>query len=114
MAGSFESSDNHSNLLLKPLRVPTRHEDIFQSAKEMIADLPGWELVAEDPERGVLTCRRQARPLGGESTITILVEGPDEIPTTTVTLKSVTASGLLAHDKKNVLEFMKLFYRRVI
>ena len=113
MAGAFESNDSHAEQLLKPLRVPSRHEDIFQAAKEMVDDLPGWDLVSEDPSKGVLTCRRKARMLGGESTVTIHVDGPDEVPSTTVVLRSETASGMLSHDRKNVLEFMKLFYRRV-
>lgn len=113
MGGSFESSDAHSDQLLKPLRVPTRHQDIYVAAKEMVDDLPGWQLVGEDEGSGTLTCRRDGRFLGGESTVTIRVEGPDDIPTTTVTLQSVSQDGMLSHDKKNVQEFMKLFYRRV-
>lgn len=113
MAGSFETTDQNSELLLRPLRVPTRHGDIYQAAQELIDDLPGWTLVDKDDETETLRCKRKARFLGGESSVTIRVEGPDDIPNTTVTLKSETSSGLLAHDKKNVLEFMKLFHRRV-
>ncbi len=111
--GAFESSDQHSDPHLKPLRVPTRHKDIYAAAKEMVDDLPGWTLVNADDDAGVLSCRRKARMLGGESTVTIRVEGPDDIPNATVTLKSETNGGMLSHDKKNVLEFMRLFYRRV-
>lgn len=113
MAGSFESSDSHAERLLKPLRVPTRHQDIYVAAKEMVDDLSDWSLVQEDEGAGTLVCRRNPRFLGGESRITIRVEGPDDIPSTTVTLRSETDGGMLSHDKKNVLEFMKLFYRRV-
>lgn len=113
MGGSFESSDGHPDRMLQPLRVPTRHQDIYVAAKEMVDDLPDWDLVSEDEGAGTLTCRRGSRFLGGESEITISVQGPDDIPNTTVTLRSETPSGLLSHDKKNVQEFMKLFFRRV-
>jgi len=113
MAGSFETTDQNPEHLLKPLRVPTRHEDIYQAAQELVDDLPGWTLVDKNDETETLRCTRKARLLGGESTVTIRVEGPDDIPNTTVNLKSESNGGLLSHDKKNVLEFMKLFHRRV-
>ena len=111
---SFESSDSHSQLYLKPLRVPSLKGGIYGTAKELIDDLPGWTLEAEDEERGVLECTRAARFLSGQSKVTILVEGPDGVPSTTVTVKSQTDGGLRKCDKANVVEFMKLFHRRVV
>jgi hypothetical protein len=47
--------------------------------------------------------------------VTITVEGPDGIPTSTVHVRSETRGGwpLLASDRRVVLEFMKPFHRRV-
>jgi hypothetical protein len=111
--GAFETNDRESDRLLKPLRVPSRRQAIHQAAKEMVEDLPEWKLVSEDESAGTLTCRREARFLGAPSTITISIQGPDDVPTTTVHVRSVTEGGLLARDRKNVQEFMKLFFRRV-
>lgn len=111
--GSFETDESHSNPSLKPLRVPSRAEGIYDEAKEMVEDLDGWRLVSADDEARVLTCERKGGLLGGTATITIRVEGPDDIPSTTVSVKSETAGGLRSRDKANVMEFTKPFHRRV-
>lgn len=111
---SFESSDSHQQLYLKPLRVPSLKGGIYGTAKELVDDLPGWTLVSEDEGQGVLNCTRAARFLSGQAKVTIQVEGPEDIPSTTVTLKSETDGGLRKCDKANVVEFMKLFHRRVV
>ena len=114
MASSFESSDSHGQQHLKPLRVPSLRDGIYSTAKELIDDLPGWQLVGEDEATGTLTCERKARPLSGTSKVTVKVEGPEGVPSTTVTLKSETEGGLRKCDKANIIEFMKLFHRRVV
>ncbi|MHC4261371.1 MAG: hypothetical protein ACYSWX_02515 [Planctomycetota bacterium] len=110
----FESSDAHDNIDLKPLRVPSLRDGIYGTAKELVDDLPDWTLDSEDESTGVLCCTRKGRFLSGASKVTIKVEGPDGIPSTTVTLKSESDGGLRKCDKANVLEFMKLFRRRVV
>jgi hypothetical protein len=94
--------------------VPSLKDGIYQAAKELIDDLPGWTLVSEDEEQGELRCERAARFLTGKSDVTVKVEGPEGVPSTTVTLSSVTDGGLRSPDKANVQEFMKLFLRRVV
>lgn len=113
MAGSFETSPSNSSPNHQPLQVATLKGDLFGAAKEMVEDLPRWELLSEDEEAGVLTCRRNGGFLGGSSTITITFEAPDGIPATTVNVKSVTEGGLLSRDKANVAEFLKPYNRRV-
>jgi hypothetical protein len=114
MASSFESSDGHSHPMLKPLRVPSLKDGIFATAKELLDDLPEYTLDSEDESKGELVARRAARLLGGESKVVIRIEGPEEIPSTTVTVRSETGSGLLKHDKANVLEIVKLLSHRVV
>lgn len=113
MGGSFETNDKETSQHLRPLRVPSLPSGIYGRAKEMVNDLPDWSLVSEDEASGTLICERKARLLGGTSRITIRVEGPEGIPSTTVSIKSETSGGLLSHDKANVGEFMKPFHRRV-
>lgn len=113
MGGSFETSDSHKSQAHQPIRVPTQKGSIFGAAKEMVEDLADWELVSEDAENHVLVCRRKGGLLGGESTITVRVEGPDGIPSSTVHVRSETEGGLMSRDKANVAEFVKPFFRRV-
>ena len=79
----------------------------------MVADLTAWELVSEDPEARVLVCRRKGGFLRGDALITVRVDGPEGIPSATVTVRSETSGGLLARDRQNVQEFSRPFHRRV-
>ncbi|MEZ5977207.1 MAG: hypothetical protein R3F34_03205 [Planctomycetota bacterium] len=112
--GRFASSDDNGSIELKPLRVPQLKDGIFRTAKELVDDLPEWNLVREDEAKGELVCERKARALSSKSTVTITIEGPDGVPSTTIKLVSESQGGLLGGDKKNVAEFMKLFLRRVV
>jgi len=111
--GVFATSDDNSKESLRPLRVAALKDGIYQAAKEMIGDLPGWELVSDDAERMTLSCRRAGGVLSGTAEITVTVEGPDGIPSTTVNVRSETRGGLRSRDKQNVAEFMAPFHRRV-
>lgn len=111
--GRFETSDTESSQHLRPLRVPSLKGGIYTRAKEMVADLDGWTILSEDEASGLLVCERKSRLLGGKARVTIRVDGPDGIPSTTVTVLSESTGGLLSHDKANVVEFMKPFHRRV-
>ena len=110
---AFETSDSHDDPALRPRRVAMRKEGIYQEAKDMVADLAGWQLIAADDTQLVLTCERKGGLVAGPARITIRVEGPDGIPSTTVHVRSETASGLLARDRAHVIEFMTPFHRRV-
>ena len=112
--GRFESSDSNGALEQQPLRVPRLKDGIWQTAKELIDDLPQWSLVREDEAKGELVCERRARFLSAKSTVTIRISGPDGVPSTTVALVSESGGGLLPGDKKNVVEWMTLFRRRVV
>ena len=111
--GVFATSADNGKESLRPLRVAALKDGIYQAAKELVGDLPGWELVSDDAERLVLTCRRAGGVLSGTAEIEITVEGPDGIPSTTVNVRSQTRGGLRSRDKQNVAEFMVPFHRRV-
>jgi len=112
--GRFESSDRHGALEQQPLRVPRLKDDMWQTAKELIEDLPQWSLLREDQAKGELVCERHGRFLSAKSTVTIRISGPEGVPSTTVALVSESGGGLLPGDKKNVVEWMTLFRRRVV
>ena len=113
MGGSFQTDPGHSNASLRPLRVAMRKEHLFVAARELVEALASWSLDSADEESMTLLCTRGGGLLGGSSQITIRVEGPEEIPNSTVHVSSVTETGLLKRDKANVLEFMAPFQRRV-
>lgn len=113
MGGTFETSDAHPSEYHRPIRVPRRREGIWEATKEMVADLAGWNLVSSNEEQLVIVCRKEGGLLAGTSTLTITVEGLEDVPSTTVRAKSATEGGLMARDKANVAHFMKLLYRRV-
>jgi hypothetical protein len=115
MGGTFQTSDEQSNPSLKPLRVASRKEGVYEEAKNMVTDLAGWTLVRADDAAMTIVCTRKGGLLGGASTITITVEGPEGIPSAIVSVKSDTQGGLpgAARDRQNVLEFLKPFHRRV-
>jgi hypothetical protein len=113
MTGSFATSEQNSHFNLRPLAVASLKQGVYEEAKNLASDLPGWRVLASDDARCSITCERAGGPLSGAATVTITCEGPDGIPSTVVNVRSESKSGLLSRDKKNVLEFMKLFHRRV-
>ena len=113
MGGFFETSDSHSSERHQPIRLPVRREDVFAAAKDMAADMKGWEFVSADDDNRVLVCSKKGGMMAGNATITITVEGLEEVPSTTVHAKSETKGGVMARDKANVGEFMMIFHRRI-
>lgn len=113
MARSFETDDAQSIPHLRPLRVATRGGSIFDEAKNLVEDLPGWELVSADGAKRVIVCRRAAGFLAGPATVTIRIEGPEDLPSCTVRVRSESNGGLRSRDRAIVAEFMKPFHRRV-
>jgi len=113
MGDGFQTRDDAPDERLRPLRVPIRPDQVFESVREMVDDLDGWEVVASDAAARVLTCRKRAGLLGGTATITIRCEGPEGLPSTTVHVRSVSSGALLARDRAVALEFLRPFHRRV-
>jgi hypothetical protein len=113
MGGSFKTDPGHSNVRLQPLRLAMRKEHLFGEAKELVEDLSSWVLDSADEEAMTLSCTRSGGLLTGDSKVTIRIEGPEEIPNSTVHVSSATDGGLLKRDKAVVLEFMIPFHRRV-
>jgi hypothetical protein len=112
--GSFQTSDEHGRPELRPLRVAMRREDLFAEARTMVEDLDGWTLVRADEEGLALHCERKGGLLGGTARVTLSVEGPDGIPSATLTVRSESEGGLLSRDKAVVAEFLTPFARRVV
>jgi hypothetical protein len=113
MGGSFSTSEQHAKPALQPLRVASLKGGVYEEAKNLVGDLPGWELIEADDHRLVLVCRRDGGVLGGMARIEIRVEGPEGIPSSTVHVSSRSTGGLLSRDKRNVTEFLVPFHRRV-
>lgn len=111
--GSFATSDGQKSRDHQPIRVPIQRGSVFQSAREMAEDLSGWTVESADEAAGRIVCRKQNGFLGGTSTITITVEGPDGIPSSTVHVASQSGAALLSRDKANVAEFVRPFFRRI-
>jgi len=107
----FATTDSESDPVLRPMRVAVRREDVFSEARDMVADLPGWRLVREDSAALELHCERTGR-LGCVARIVVRVEGPEGIPSASVTLRGET-SGLFASARRAVREFLEPFRRRV-
>jgi len=113
MGSAFETRDDAPDERLRPLKVPIRSDQVFESAREMVADLDGWEIVSSDERQHVLTCRKRAGLLAGTATITIRCEGPEGLPSTVVHVRSTSEGAVLARDRAHVLEFLTPFHRRV-
>ena len=113
MASEFQTEDRHAHPHLKPLRVASTQAGVFQEARNLAGELPGWEVLAVDETKLSIRCRRGGGFLRGAAQITITVSGPAGIPSATVNVRSETSSGPFARDRANVLEFMRRFERRV-
>ena len=115
MGGSFATSDAENNPDLRPVRAPQRLEEVWEEARNLASDLPGWTIVEEDPARKVLVCERAGSLLAPASRVTLSFDGPAGIPSTTVHARSESRGGLpgFARDRAHVLEFMKLLHRRL-
>jgi hypothetical protein len=110
--GVFETSDNHPGRLHRPVRVPVPKQDIFGAAQEMCVDL-AWTVKDVDAENLTIQCEKSGGLLGGTAAITVRVDGPDGIPSSTTTVRSESTGGVLSRDKSLVAEFVKKFTNRV-
>ena len=111
--GSFETSDQHSSEHHRPIRLPIRRENIWDSLREMVADMQGWEVVSMDDESRVAVLVKPGGLMSGTATMTITIEGHEDVPSTTVNARCETDGGLMGRDKANVADFIKIFHRRI-
>ena len=112
MAG-FQTHDGAARDELRPLRVALRREELFAEARTMVEDLADWRLVRADDAKLELHCERKGGLLSSTARVTIRVDGPEGLPSSTLTVSSESSGGLLARDKSVVLEFLTPFRRRV-
>ncbi len=115
MGGSFSTSDEEKNPELRPVRAAQRLEEVFDEAKNLASELPGWRIVASDDARKFLVCEREGDFLAPASRVTLTFEAPEGIPSTTVNARAESGGGFLglSRDRARVLELMKLLRRRV-
>ncbi|MBI5435253.1 MAG: hypothetical protein HZA52_20635 [Planctomycetes bacterium] len=117
----FETSESHDKPEFRPLHVARRREGLYEAAKEMVADLSNWTVVKADDPACTLHCERKGGPLGGllggllggTSKVTVRVEGPEGLPSSTIHVRAEAQGGLLSNEKSVVAEFMRPFTRRV-
>ncbi len=110
---SFQTSDSHAAAEHRPVRVAALQAGIFDEARTLVTELPGWSLVSADEKLGRIECSKRNGFLAGTSRITITLESPPGIPSTTVNLRSESSGGILRADRRNVAQFVGLFQRRV-
>lgn len=112
MSGSFKTDDAHGEDYA-PVRAAILREYVFQEAKNLVDDLPGWKLVRADEDAFVLHCLRKGGLLAGDSEVEIRCEGPEGMPSCTVEVESTSTTGLRSRDRANVAEFVRPFRRRI-
>ncbi|HUR29387.1 MAG TPA: hypothetical protein VM509_14455 [Planctomycetota bacterium] len=110
---SFQTSDSNAAPELRPVRAAVLKSGMFDEAKTLALELPGWSLVEANETEGRIECSRRGGLLFGSSRITITLEAPPGIPSTTVHVRSESTGGLLSRDRRNVAQFVRPFHRRV-
>ncbi|MEO6711269.1 MAG: hypothetical protein ABI054_06045 [Planctomycetota bacterium] len=110
---SFQTSDSNSAAELRPVRAAALQAGVFEEAKTLVSELPGWSLIAADEAQGRIECSKRNGFLCGTSRITITLESPAGIPSTTVNLRSESSGGLFHRDRQNIAQFVRPFHRRV-
>ena len=110
---AFQTSDAHAAHELRPVRVAALSAGVFEEARTLAAELPGWRVLESDEPSGRIVCSKQNGLLRGSARITISVESPPGIPSTTVQVNSISSGGLFHPDRQNVAQFVRPFQRRV-
>ncbi|MBK8177808.1 MAG: hypothetical protein IPK67_02685 [Planctomycetes bacterium] len=110
---SFETSDSHGSPAHRPVRVAALLPGVFEEAKSLAGDLPGWRVVSSDGAAGQIQCLVAGGLLGGSAKVTITLEAPPGIPSTTVRVRSESSGGLFSRDRAIVAAFVRPFHRRV-
>jgi hypothetical protein len=110
--GRFETSPDGKSKWLQPVAVPSSKDGVFGTVRELLDDLPGWDVQSVDEEGLSVTVSKGNGFLGGTSKIVITVSGPDGIPSSQTNVTS-ESDGLLSRDKSNVATFCQKLWMRV-
>ena len=110
--GRFETSSAAGSKWHRPVAVPSGKEGVFGSVRELLDDLPGWNVDSVDEEALVVNVSKANGFLGGTSKITVSVTGPDGIPSSETNIVS-ESDGILSRDKGNVATFVRKLFMRV-
>lgn len=110
--GRFQTDAAAGSKWHRPVAVPQGREGVFSSVRELLEDLPGWDVTEVDEGACTVRVAKANGFLGGTSRITIRVEGPDGIPSSETHVTS-ESDGLLSRDKQNVATFVRKLFMRV-
>ncbi|QDV09678.1 hypothetical protein Poly30_52360 [Planctomycetes bacterium Poly30] len=110
--GRFETSSAESSKWLRPVTVPSSKGGVFGTVRELLDDLPGWDVDSVDEENLRVHVSKKNGFLGGTSKIVITVSGPEGIPSSQTDVSS-ESDGLLSRDKSNVSTFCRKLWMRV-
>ena len=110
---SFETSDDQPVAAHRPVRVAALQAGVFEEARNLASELPGWRVLSADAAAGRIECEVRGGLLAGTARVTITLESPPGIPSTTVRVRSESSGGLLSRDKSIVASFVRPFHRRV-
>ncbi|MEM8711466.1 MAG: hypothetical protein AAGG01_10975 [Planctomycetota bacterium] len=108
----FETSANAGSKWHRPVAVPSGKGGVFGTVRELLDDLPGWDVESVDEEALTVHISKANGFLGGVSKIVVTVSGPDGIPSSETNVSS-ESSGLLSRDKSNVATFCRKLWMRV-
>lgn len=108
----FATSADAGSKWHRPVAVPSGKEGVFGTVKELLEDLPGWAVESVDDDACKVVVKKPNGFLGGVSTVTIEVTGPDGIPASETHVTS-ESEALLSRDKGNVATFCRKLWMRV-
>lgn len=106
---------------LRPVRVAALPAGIVEEARNLASELPGWRVLradelpsSTDASGGeTIVCERANAFPFGRTRVTIRVESPPGIPSTTVTLRCESSGAWISRDRAVAAEFLRPFVRRV-
>ncbi|MEM6672515.1 MAG: hypothetical protein AAF726_06700 [Planctomycetota bacterium] len=110
--GRFETNASAKSKWHQPVAVPTGKEGVFGAVRELLDDLPGWEVQSVNEDACTVQVVKPNGFLGGSSKIVVTVTGPDGIPASETHVTS-ESEGLLSRDKSNVATFCQKLWMRV-
>lgn len=116
----FQTTDDAASGL-RPVRVAALPAGVVEEARNLASELPGWRVLRADEVQAsadgfageTIHCERVNTFPFGRTRVTIRVEAPPGIPSTTVTLRCESNGAWISRDRAVAAEFLRPFVRRV-
>lgn len=108
----FATSTDAPSKWHRPVAVPSNKEGVFGTVRELLDDLAGWTVDSVDEESLTVHVTKPNGFLGGTSKVTIVVSGPDGIPSSETNVTS-ESEAVLSRDRSNVATFCRKLWMRV-